>query len=95
VIWYVQRLTPASALASPEAGVRIDWHGNLEAKTIDNWYVVRSSHGQFVFKGSPATVAFSSGKAVRVIGTIQGVERIGTLGGQPQQMVVVHAERID
>jgi len=95
VIWYVQRLTPASALASPEAGVRIDWHGNFEAKTIDNWYVVRSSHGQFVFKGSPATVAFSPNKAVRVIGTIQGVERIGTLGGQPQQMVVVHVERID
>ncbi len=95
VIWYVQRLTPASALASPDAGVRIDWHGNFETKTIDNWYVVRSSHGQFVFKGSPATVAFSPNKAVRVIGTIQGVERIGTLGGQPQQMVVVHAERID
>ncbi len=95
VIWSVQRLTPASALVSPHSGVRVDWHGNFEAKTIDNWYVVRSSEGEFVFKGSPATVALSPNQAVRVIGTVQGVERIGTLGGQPQQMVVVHAERID
>jgi tetratricopeptide (TPR) repeat protein len=95
VIWSVQRLTPDSVLASPESGVRIDWHGNFETKTIDNWYMVRSSHGQFIFKGSPATVALTPNQAVRVIGTIQGVERIGTLGPQPQQMVVVHAERID
>jgi len=95
VIWSVQRLTPDSALASPEPGVRIDWHGNFETKTIDNWYMVRSSHGQFVFKGSPATVTLSPDQAVRVIGTIQGAEKIGTLGAQPQQVVVVHAERID
>jgi tetratricopeptide (TPR) repeat protein len=94
VIGFGSPVTPDSAARSLERGVRVDWHGVLETKTIDNWYVVTSPVGAFVFKRPPGTTG-GIGQEVRIIGIVQGTERISTLGSAPKEMVVLLPERID
>jgi hypothetical protein len=89
VIGFGSPVTPDSAAK----GVRVDWHGVIETKTIDNWYVVTSQAGSFIFKRTPGTTK-GIGQEVRIIGIVQGTQRFYT-GSAPKEMVVLLPERID
>lgn len=95
VIGFGSSVTPISAARSHERGLRVDWHGVLETKTIDNWYLVTSPVGSFVFKRASGGFTARYGQEVRIIGTVQGTQTISTLGSAPKEMVVLVPERID
>jgi len=85
----------ANGSAQGSVGTRVDWHGVVRTKTVDNWYVVSASDGTVVVRSLPGRVELSVGQRVRIIGTVVGTERIGTLGGPPQSFRVLRPDRID